>query len=161
VRLEQFPLVLGVLVGLLGLVLLGDALVADRGSPPLADRRRRARAERDRVGEAMAGLGLLCLAAALAGRDTWRFGNVAVIAGTVLLVVGAALNHRFLRELFLFRGPARRQDEREPRGREVTRHMSAAAAARRVAADEPPASGAELSSEATAEPASSPDPRAP
>ena len=151
-RLEQFPLVLGVLVALLGLVLLGDALVADRGTPPLAERRRRVRAERDRVGEALAGLGLLCLAAALAGRDTWRFGNVAVIAGTVLLVIGAALNHRFLRELFLFRGPARRQEEREPRGREVTRHMSAAAAARRAeaAAPETPDGGATEAADAAA-----------
>lgn len=121
-RLEQLPLILATIVALLGIGLLGDAFVADRGGPPLAERRRRTRAERDRLGEGIVGLGTLCMAAALAGRDTWPYGNVAVIAGAILLVVGAALNHSFLRELLLFRGPARRQDERAPRGAEVVRH---------------------------------------
>jgi hypothetical protein len=139
VRLETFPLVLAVLVGLVGLALIVDAFVSDRGGPPLGERRRRARAERDRLGEVVVGLGTLCMAAALAGRDTWRYGNVAVIAGTILLLTGAALNHRFLRELLLFRGAARRQEEREPRGREVTRHMSEAARTEKPAAPATPA----------------------
>lgn len=114
-RLEQLPLVLGALLALVGLVLLVDALSEDGVRWQSADRRRRPRAERDRRGEAVVGLGVLCVAAALAGRDSWRYGTVAVIVGTILLLIGAALNRRYLRELLLFAGPARRQPERAPR----------------------------------------------
>ncbi|HEX5580348.1 MAG TPA: hypothetical protein VFX39_02155 [Gemmatimonadaceae bacterium] len=153
-RLEQLPVLLGALMALVGIALLGDALMADRGGPPLGERRRRARAERDRPGEALVGLGLLCMAAALVGRDTWPYGNVAVIAGTILLVTGAALNHRFLRELLLFRGPARRQPERTPRGTEVVERHAGAEAGREPGAGEP--AGGE-----TAGPASETEPGAP
>ena len=123
-RLEDIPTVLGGLVALLGLWLLWDALLADRVPPLRRERRRRARADRDRLGEAALGLGTLCLAAALVGRDTWRYGTVAVLAGTILLVAGAALNYRFLRELLLFAGPSRRQEERAPRGAEADRYAA-------------------------------------
>jgi hypothetical protein len=124
VRLEDIPTVLGGLVALFGLWLLWDALLADRVPPLRRERRRRARADRDRLGEAGLGLGTLCLAAALVGRDTWRYGTVAVLAGTILLIGGAALNFRFLRELLLFAGPARRQEERAPRGAEADRYAA-------------------------------------
>ena len=74
----------------------------------------------------LVGTGLVCMAAALIGRDMWRYGAIAVIAGTLLLVVGAAMNIRYLGELFSFRGPSRRLPEGEgppagspdrPRGR--------------------------------------------
>lgn len=114
-RLEQLPILLGVLLGLVGLLFVWDAVTADGGRWSSADRRRRPRAERDRRGEAIVGLGVLCLAAALAGRDTWRYGTVAVLVGTILLLAGAALNWRFLRETLFYAGPARRQPERAPR----------------------------------------------
>ena len=114
-RLEQFPLLLGALLALVGLFLLVDALSADGIRWQSPERRRRPRADRDRRGEAIVGLGVLCLAAALAGRDSWRFGTVAVIAGSILLLTGALLNLRFLRETLLFAGPARRQPDRVPR----------------------------------------------
>ena len=122
-RLETIPLVLAALVGLVGLFLLWDSAVSDARRPIRRERRRRERVERDRVGEAAVGLGALCLAAALAGGDVWRFGNVAVIAGTVLLVAGAALNLRYLGELLMNRGPARRQGDRDPRGPEADRYV--------------------------------------
>ena len=114
-RLEDLPLLLGALMGLVGLAFIWDAVTPDTGRWQSADRRRRPRAERDRTGEFAIGLGVLCLAAALAGRDTWRFGTVAVIAGGILLLTGALLNLAFLREVLLFSGPARRQPGREPR----------------------------------------------
>ena len=123
-RLEDIPAVLGGLVAVLGLWLLWDAVTADREPPLARERRRRARADRDRLGEGALGLGTLCMAASLIGRDTWRYGTVAVIAGGILLVAGAALNFRFLRELLVFRGPARRQDERAPRGPEADRYAA-------------------------------------
>ena len=123
VQLETIPLVLAALVGLLGLLLLWDAVASDESRPIRRERRRRERADRDRVGEAALGLGTLCMAAALAGGDSWRYGNVAVIAGTVLLVAGVALNLRYLRELLMNRGPARRQGERSPRGPEADRYV--------------------------------------
>jgi hypothetical protein len=53
---------------------------------------------------------MLCMAAALMGRDSWRYTNVAVIAGTLTITFGALLNRVYLRELLLFRGAARRAD---------------------------------------------------
>ena len=114
-QLELVPLVLAGLVGLVGLALLADAWLADA---PLraTERRRHARAERHRAGEAAIGVGFLSAAAALAGRDTWRFATAAVIAAAVLVIAGALLNARFLRERLTSRGPARRGREGDRRG---------------------------------------------
>jgi hypothetical protein len=48
------------------------------------------------------------MAAALIGRDTWRWGTIAVIAGSALLIIGAIMNRAYLKEVLLFRGAARR-----------------------------------------------------
>jgi hypothetical protein len=72
------------------------------------------RTERSRAGEAIVGLGILCMAAALIGRDTWRYGTVTVLAGAVLLLVGGILNAKFIKEAVTFRGPARRGDGDDP-----------------------------------------------
>ena len=56
---------------------------------------------------------LLCMAAALMGRDTWRWGTISVIAGSVLLIVGAIMNRQYLKEVLLFRGAARRGEGKE------------------------------------------------
>ena len=113
-ELELVPLVLSVLVALIGLGLLADGWLPD-SAPRVAERRRRARAERDRSGEVAIGAGMLALAAALAGRDSWRFGTVAVLAGVVLLAVGAIRNRHYLAERFGNRGQARRGRRRERR----------------------------------------------
>jgi hypothetical protein len=107
VRVETIPLVLGVLVALLGAGLIADAWLPERVLYR-SERRRRARAERHLGGEAAIGLGVLCMAAALLGRDTWRYGTVVVIAGTLLFVVGAWLNRAYLRERISNRGELRR-----------------------------------------------------
>ena len=60
-------------------------------------------------------LGLVALATALMGGDSWRFGTLAVFVGAVLLLLGAVLNGRYLRERLVFRGAERRQPERTPR----------------------------------------------
>jgi hypothetical protein len=107
VRLELVPILLGALVALAGIGLVVDGYLPD--SPPrIAERRRRERAERDRVGEVALGAGLVALAAALAGRDVWRFGTLAVIVGVALVGFGVVRNGRYLREALLFRGAARR-----------------------------------------------------
>jgi hypothetical protein len=107
VRVETIPLILGGLVALVGLGLLADAWLPERVFYR-SERRRRARAERHLGGETAIGLGVLCMAAALVGRDTRRYGTVAVIAGTVLLVIGAWLNRAYLRERITNRGELRR-----------------------------------------------------
>jgi hypothetical protein len=112
--LELVPLVLGVLVALVGLGLVADGWLPD-SAPRVAERRRRARAERDCGGEVLIGLGLIALAAALAGRDVWRFGTVAVLVGVALLVAGALRNRHYLIERLLHRGKARRGRRRERR----------------------------------------------
>jgi len=106
-KLEQLPILLGVLVALVGLTILLDAWQAG-GVSPLRERRRRARAVPHKAGQTLVALGTLCMAAALIGRDTWRWGTISVLAGIVLLVIGAIMNRAYLKEVLLFRGAARR-----------------------------------------------------
>jgi hypothetical protein len=106
-RLEQFPILLGVLVALIGLTILLDAWQAG-GVAPLRERRRRARATPQKAGQTLVAIGTFCMAAALMGRDTWRWGTISVLAGSVLLILGATMNRKYLKEVLLFRGAARR-----------------------------------------------------
>jgi len=106
-KLEQFPILLGVVVALIGLTILLDAWQAG-GVAPLRERRRRTRAVPHKVGQTLVALGTLCMAAALIGRDTWRWGTISVLVGASLLVIGAIMNRAYLREVLLFRGAARR-----------------------------------------------------
>ena len=106
-RVEQFPLLLGVLVALVGLTILLDAWQTG-GVAPFRERRRRVRAVPNKGGQTLIALGTLCMAAALFGRDTWRWGTIAVLTGAVLLIVGSFMNRAYLKEVLLFRGAARR-----------------------------------------------------
>ena len=106
-KLEQLPILLGILVALGGLSILLDAWQAG-GVAPLRERRRRARAVPHKAGQSLVALGTLCMAAALMGRDTWRWGTISVLAGVLLLLLGAFMNRAYLREVLLFRGAARR-----------------------------------------------------
>src|SRR6266566_5014076 len=106
-RIETFPLLLGVLVALLALTILLDAWQAG-GVAPLRERRRRTRAVPNKGGQTLVAFGTMCMAAALLGRDTWRYGTISVLAGAALLVIGAIMNRAYLKEVLLFRGPARR-----------------------------------------------------
>jgi|SRR5690349_1314753 len=110
-RLEQIPLFIGVVVAILGLGLVLDAQLPD-GFSQSRERRRRERAERNRFGETLVGLGIIAMAAALIGRDTWRFGTVTVLLGAVALGIGAWFNREYLREVLFFRGAARRGEKR-------------------------------------------------
>lgn len=111
-KLEQVPIVLGVLV-----CLIAAAVVYDAASPetarPFRERRRRQRAEINTPGEWLVAIGTACLGASLIGRDDWRWGTIAVIAGGTLLLLGGILNRAFLREMLFFRGAARRTEEIE------------------------------------------------
>lgn len=108
-RLEHIPLIIGAIVALIGLGFIADASMA-ASAPVTPERRRRTRAEPSRAGEAVVGVGTLCMAAALFGRDTWRYGTVVVLIGSALLLLGAILNRVFLKETLMFRGAARRAD---------------------------------------------------
>jgi len=108
-RIEQFPIILGVLVALMGLTIALDAWQAG-GVAPLRERRRRTRAVPHKAGQTFVAIGTLCMAAALIGRDTWRWGTISVLAGSVLLILGAIMNRAYLREVLLFRGAARRSE---------------------------------------------------
>ena len=106
-RLETLPVILGILVALIGLTIALDAWQKG-GVAPLRERRRRTRAVPHKAGQTLVALGTLCMAAALIGRDTWRWGTISVLAGSALLIVGAIMNRRYLKEVLLFRGAARR-----------------------------------------------------
>jgi energy-converting hydrogenase Eha subunit A len=120
VRVETIPLIIGVLLALIGVGLIADAWLPEQVLYR-SERRRRARAERNAGGEAAIGFGVVCMAAALIGRDTWPYSTVAVIAGALLIVVGAWLSRSYLRERISNRGALRRgapkAKPREPRER--------------------------------------------
>jgi hypothetical protein len=109
VRLETIPLIIGGVIALIGLALLVDAWSAEH-APGMRERRRSPRTERSLGGEATIGLGVLCIAAAIIGRDTWDYVNVAVIAGAVLMLLGAWANRRYLRDRISNRGALRRAE---------------------------------------------------
>ena len=106
-KLEQFPIILGIVVVLIGLTMALDAWQAG-GVAPFRERRRRTRAGPHKLGQTMVATGTICLGIALIGRDTWRYTTVTVIMGSVLLIVGAIMNRVYLKEILLFRGAARR-----------------------------------------------------
>jgi len=106
-RLEQLPIVLGIIVALIGLTMALDAWQAG-GIAPFRERRRRTRAVPHKLGQTLVAIGTICLGIALIGRDTWKYTTVTVLIGVVLLVVGAIMNRVYLKEVLLFRGAARR-----------------------------------------------------
>ena len=108
VRIEIIPIIFGVIVGLVGLGLVFDAWTIDEIIVQ-RERRRRPRRERNRGGEAAVGFGVLCMAAAFIGRDTWNYSIIAVIAGTVLLLYGAVRNRSYLHDVITNRGALRRR----------------------------------------------------
>ena len=107
-RLETIPLIIGGLVGLLGLGLLLDAWLPDE-IVVSSERRRRPRLARDRAGEAMVGLGVIAMASAWLGRDTWRYSVIAVILGAILLLWGTKRSVGYLRAAF--QGSSRRKPD--------------------------------------------------
>src|SRR4051794_40139294 len=106
-RIELVPVFLGILVALLGGAMIYDG-AGDPESGPMRERRRRIRASIDRFGEQLVGAGTFLLGIALVGRDSWRYGTLAVLLGTVLVIWGGIRNRHYIREIFLFRGAARR-----------------------------------------------------
>ena len=111
-RLETIPLIIGGIIALIGLGLLADAWSAET-IPSIRERRRAQRTERSLGGEATIGLGVLCIAAAIIGRDTWAYVTVAIIAGIVLVLLGAYANRRYLRDRISNRGALRRAETSE------------------------------------------------
>jgi len=113
-RVETIPLILGILVALVGLGILADAWLPEE-IPYRRERRRRAREERHLGGEAAIGIGVLCMAAALIGRDTWPYSTVAIILGAVMIFIGGFLNKRFFHDRIVNRGALRRgkRDEKD------------------------------------------------
>ena len=109
-RIEIVPLIVGVLFGLIGLGLVFDAWTPDEILVK-RERRRRPRIERNRGGEAAIGFGVLCMAAAFIGRDTWKYSVIAVIAGSVFVLYGVIRNGRFLGQSLSNRGSLRRRPE--------------------------------------------------
>ena len=107
-RIEIVPLIVGALLGLIGLALVLDAWTPDEVIVK-RERRRRPRIERNRGGETGIGLGVLCMAAAFIGRDTWRYSVVAVIAGAVVMLYGVIRNARYLGHMISDRGALRRR----------------------------------------------------
>jgi hypothetical protein len=112
VKLEQFPILIGIFVILVALAIAYDSMSPPERRP-FRERRRRQRADLNRGGELLVAMGTASMGAALIGRDVWRWGTIAVLLGAALLVVGAGMNRPFLREMLLFRGASRRATANE------------------------------------------------
>ncbi len=112
-RVEMIPVIAGVVVALVGLAILADAWLPEELTQG-NERRRTQRVERSTGGEACIGLAVLCVAAALFGRDTWKYSTVAMLAGSFLFVVGVFANRRYLKERIVNRGALRRGAPRTP-----------------------------------------------
>jgi uncharacterized protein (DUF2062 family) len=111
-RIELVPLIIGGILALIGLGLIFDAWTPDEVIVK-HERRRRSRVERSRGGEAAIGFGVLCMAAAFLGRDTWSYSVIAVIAGAVFMLFGIIANFRYLGATISNRGVLRRRSEEE------------------------------------------------
>jgi len=111
-RAETIPLILGLLLFLMGAAMIADAIVADDPAHD-SERRRRERPGRSRVGQIVFGVGMLCVAAVLIGRDQWRFTTLAIAVAVVLVVVGVGLNLRYIRGSLLGPVLGRREKRRE------------------------------------------------
>jgi hypothetical protein len=108
-RIELIPVIVGAIVCLIGLALIIDAWTPD-DIIVKRERRRRPRIERSRSGEASIGVGFIAMGAAFLGRDTWRYSVVAVIVGTLFLLIGAIGNRRYFAQAISNRGALRRRD---------------------------------------------------
>jgi hypothetical protein len=108
VSVYEVPVVLGAVVILMGLGFIWDAW-GPQTIGPMRDRRRRTREAIDLKGELVAGVGIVLLGAALIGSD-WRFETVTVLVGAICITIGALKNRKYFREVFTFRGAARRDD---------------------------------------------------
>jgi len=112
VSIYELPAVLGTVVILMGLGIIWDSW-GPQTIGPMRDRRRRTRATIDLRGELVAGVGIVLLGVALIGTD-WRFETVTVIAGAICILIGALKNRKYFREVFTFRGSARRNSDTSP-----------------------------------------------
>lgn len=120
-KVETVPLLLGIIVFLIAAAIIADAIVADDSSI-LGERRSRSRPERSKPGQIVFGAGMVCVAAALIGRDQWRFTTLAIAVAVVLVVIGVGLNVRYIRGSLLGpvlgRSAKRRESDRQPPGKE-------------------------------------------
>ena len=108
-RAETIPLILGILLVLTAVAMIADAIIADDPSHA-SERRSRERPERSKVGQIVFACGMLCVAAALIGRDQWRFTTLSIAFAVVLVVIGAGLNSRYIRGSLL--GPVLGRSEK-------------------------------------------------
>ena len=106
-RLELIPVIIGIVIGLIGLGLVFDAWTPDH--VVRRERRRAPRTGRSRAGEMWIGFGVIAMAAALVGGDTWRYSVVSVLAGTAMLLIGVVMSRHYFLERVSHRGPLRRR----------------------------------------------------
>jgi len=121
---EAIPILLGILLFLMAGGMIADAVIAEEHSRP-AERRSRERPERNRLGQIVLGGGMLCVSAALIGRDQWDFTTLAIAVAVVLVVVGVGLNFRYIRGSLLGpvlgRSEKRRETDSAPPSNEARR----------------------------------------
>lgn len=102
--MEVFPFVGGLIAAVAGGALVGDAVLAE--DPFYGERRRSARAHRNRVGQGLLGVSLVCTAIVLLSGGASPFDVTLTFVGVALLAAGMVLNRRYLWERIT--GPSRR-----------------------------------------------------
>lgn len=123
-RLEHLPILLGLLFVAAGLAILADALLREQPRTG-GDRRKRFRAPRHRGGQAAIGVGTLFVAAALFGRDGWRYGTLAVLFGVVAVAIGVWLNWEYIKAFMLAPAAAAEEAESVPLAKAPSRRPRA------------------------------------
>ncbi len=119
-RLEHLPLILGLLFVVAGVALIADALLREQPHQG-ADRRKRTRPPRHPGGQVAIGVGTLFVAAALFGRDVWRYGTLAVMLGVVAFGVGVYLNWGYVKAFMLGPEPGVRPEDVDEGGSQPLR----------------------------------------
>ena len=106
-RFETIPVVAGIVVGLFGFALLIDSVLPEEVRAQHNSRRRQ-RSHISPLGEGCIAVAIMCMAAALIGRDNWNYDTLTVIAGGLLFVIGTGLNWTYLHDRISNRGALRR-----------------------------------------------------
>ena len=102
--IDVVPFIAGLIAALAGGALVGDAVLSDE--PFAVERRRLARAERNRVGQGALGASLVCTALVLLSGGGSPFTVAITVLGAALLATSIALNWRYLAERVV--GPSHR-----------------------------------------------------
>jgi hypothetical protein len=100
---HTLTILLALAAALAGLALIADAVIPE-ATLVSVERRSRPRPERHHLGEALLGLGIICVGIMLFADEAWGYQNLVMLLAVVFVAVGVGLNIKYVRGLAF--GPA-------------------------------------------------------